>query len=59
MLLPPVIAVIAAAFVVLASSMSLLLLMIAAITIAPIRPDDAAGQPNYCEKKKWCCDSAC
>jgi hypothetical protein len=60
--LSSVVAVIAAAFVVLASSM-LLLVTIAAITSAPIpapiRPDDAAGQPSYCERKKCCCDSAC
>lgn len=56
--LSSVVAVIAAAFVVLASSM-LLLVTIAAITFAPIRPDDAARQPGYCERKKCCCDSAC
>jgi hypothetical protein len=50
--------VIAAPFVVLTSSM-VLLVTIAAISFAPIRPDDAARQPTYCEKKKCCCDSAC
>jgi hypothetical protein len=56
--LPSVLAAIAVAFAVLASS-RILLFMIAAITFAPIRPDDAAGQRSYCEKKKCCCDSAC
>jgi hypothetical protein len=56
--LPSVLAVIAAAFAVFASS-TILLFMIAAITFAPMRPDDAAVQRSHCEKKKCRCDSAC
>jgi hypothetical protein len=53
-----VIAVIAVAFVVLAASMLLLVMIAATITFAPKRPDDAAGQPGYCEGKKCCCEWA-